>query len=614
MLLAAALVAVTALSLTLACALLVRSLREGLLLAAVVGSVLLVAVTELLSTLDAVRPVPLGLLWLAVAAGGATVTWRRRDELTALRRRVGSSWRSGWALLLAALAAAPALTALVVAPNNWDSMTYHLSRVAHWRAQGSVDFYATVNDRQLWSTPLAELGMLHLAVLGHGDRLVTLVQWAALVVSAVGVSVVCRRLGLGGRAQVVSAVLVVTTPMAVLQASSTQNDLVTGALVVVSVAWLLRLRDGATGRLDVLVTGAALGSAFMAKPTAAVFVLPFALWWLVVAVRRSPRAAARSVVGIAVVAILVVAPHAVRTTATYRNPLGPGAEATANAGPGVAATVENVVRNLGLNLAVPVTPVNTAVTDGIGSALSAVGLDVADPGSTFAGSTFGVMFSIHEDYTGDLALLGLLVLSLVAVLAVRSLRARLLTFSGCLVAAFVLFCALFSWQPWGNRLMVPLFLLATVPVAGALAAVRRPLSTAVVALVAVASVPWLVNPALRSALTGPGRGDREAQYFFHRPELLQPYRQAADQLRSLGVTDVGLVQGGDSWEYPLWALTDDDRPAVTFRELQVTGAAARLQSRSVPQAIVCTVACMPPSGWTVRDLGQGVRVAWPAVA
>jgi amino acid transporter len=47
------------------------------------------------------------------------------------------------------------LISIVSPPNNWDSMTYHMSRVVHWIQNQSVAHYPTYDSAQLVHPPFA---------------------------------------------------------------------------------------------------------------------------------------------------------------------------------------------------------------------------------------------------------------------------------------------------------------------------------------------------------------------------------------------------------------------------------------------------------------------------
>ena len=132
--------------------------------------------------------------------------------------------------------------AVLAPPNNWDSMTYHMPRVAHWSQNGSVAHYPTHILRQLWLGPWAEFAIMHLYLLTGGDRLANLVQWLAFAGCAVGAAVVAGELGGGRRARGLAAVACATLPMAIAQASSTQNDLVASFWLLSLGYWVLRFR------------------------------------------------------------------------------------------------------------------------------------------------------------------------------------------------------------------------------------------------------------------------------------------------------------------------------------------------------------------------------------
>ncbi len=114
-------------------------------------------------------------------------------------------------------------------------MTYHLPRVMHWLQSESVAHYYTPITRQLYQPPFAEYAIAHIISLTRTDRFAFLVQWLALFGSAVGVSVIARQLGCGPLGQALAATIFVTAPMAILQGSSTQNDLVVTFWIVVVV-------------------------------------------------------------------------------------------------------------------------------------------------------------------------------------------------------------------------------------------------------------------------------------------------------------------------------------------------------------------------------------------
>ena len=178
--------------------------RSAILVVAVSGGIALSASTELLSLLGGLTFGWLLASWVMVlAAAGVFLAslrercgLRRVDRLPPLPTGLDLVM-AGWVALVVALSGA---TALFAVPITWDSMSYHLARIAHWGQNHTVAFYPTHIVRQLYQPPWAEYAMLHLYILAGGDRLANLVQWVAMAVSLVGVSVIARQLGAGPRA------------------------------------------------------------------------------------------------------------------------------------------------------------------------------------------------------------------------------------------------------------------------------------------------------------------------------------------------------------------------------------------------------------------------------
>ncbi|MEU5788665.1 hypothetical protein ABZ754_13160 [Micromonospora purpureochromogenes] len=187
------------------------------------------------------------------------------------------------------------LVALLAEPNNFDSQTYHLPKVEHWVAQGSLDFWPTAIHRQVTIPPGAEYLLLHLRLLTGGDALHNLVQWAAALGCLVVATRVVAQLGGGRRAQLLTAFLLATTPMVALQATSTQTDLVAAAWAGCAATLAL---DGLRRRADVgslLALGAATGLTALTKTSGLLAVGPLLVLWGVAQLRLAFRPASADV-------------------------------------------------------------------------------------------------------------------------------------------------------------------------------------------------------------------------------------------------------------------------------------------------------------------------------
>ena len=202
----------------------------------------------------------------------ALITISRRRSLTfKFKERIkalATLDRGTWLLvaLIGFILASTMTIGLLSAPNTYDSMTYHMARVPHWIQQQSIDFFPTENWRQNSLSPLAEYSILHLQLLSQTDRFANLVQWSSFLLAIIVGSLIAGEFGQSSRVQLLTGVVVATIPMAILQASSTQNDLVVGALCMCFALFLIRsLKTKSTA--DFAFCSAALGLALLAKTT-----------------------------------------------------------------------------------------------------------------------------------------------------------------------------------------------------------------------------------------------------------------------------------------------------------------------------------------------------------
>ena len=162
--------------------------------------------------------------------------------------------------------------AVAVAPNNFDSMTYHLSRAAYWLQFNTIEQFPGATVRQGTFPPNAEILLAWTMMLTKGDRFTQVIQWAAMLGATLSVYCWARMLAWGRQAAVFAALVFAMVPLVAMQATSTQNDLVVTAFLLVGALFLYRgISDQHRGEL---VVGAIALALAVGTKTTALFMLP----------------------------------------------------------------------------------------------------------------------------------------------------------------------------------------------------------------------------------------------------------------------------------------------------------------------------------------------------
>ncbi|GGM85884.1 ArnT family glycosyltransferase [Dactylosporangium sucinum] len=578
--------------------------RLALIRAGIVVAVVAVLTVEGLSLFDALHRVSVVVLWLLVL-GLAAVAFRRARP----------AWRPFWRdlgllerLMVVALGGfflVDLVVAVVAPPNNFDSQTYHLPKIEHWVAQGNVDFYPTIADRQLAMAPGAEYLLLHLRLLTGGDALYNLVQLAAGVGGALIASRIAAQLGGARRAQLLAALVFGTAPMVLLEATSTQTDLVVALWVGAVATLVLDELHRRTPWPAVLLIGAAAGLTLLTKATGLLAAGPLLAVWCIAQLRRG---ALRGVLGgLALVACMALlsGPYLWRVQTTYENPLGPdhlrGSISMQRHDP--AAVLINALRISETALQTPLGPVGSGAIVGLADAL---GVDPSGRDITYWGATYPYRSWPPDEDRVSFPIQGALVLLGAAVLLFRRGGPRL--YAALFWVAVLAYVVTVKWQPWGNRLILFLLLmgapLAALWVDPLLSNRRRVVSWTMTGVLAAGALAGAaaVSVGFPRRLVGQDNiftTPELEQRFVRRPAWQADYTTAADAVRAAGAHRIGLVQGYNTWEYPWWVLLPD-RDFVSLQSLQPDRPAASIDS-------VDAVLCMePPKGCDFY-----VPSAWP---
>ena len=594
--------------------------EKAFLRAAIYFGAYAVVATELLSLIHALTRPGLVLLWLVPIGLLAALLLRQARQGAALRLpSIPLSWSGPeWVLLLilAVFLSVTGIIAYLSPPNTWDSLTYHMARVAHWAQAGSLNHYASGIERQNLMPPGAEIGMLHAYVLAAGDRLVNFPQWLAMVASLIGASAIARLLGASRFGQLATAVFAATLPMGISQATSTMTDYVVAVWVIcVAFETTVTVIEGSHGPREIVPLALAAGLAVLAKPTAFAYLAPFALVSAFVILRR--RGAVdllRSSVVAAALILTVNGGYFGRNLVTFGNVLGSSGtlENHRNAVFNWKVVASNLIRNASLHAGTPWESVNEVVFRGVIWTHLRLGMRLTDPRT-----------SVHEGFQVDKpepdenrsgnpvhAVASVVALFLLGVAVVRGDReARLPLLSLLLAAAaFLTLSSMIKFTTFGSRYHLPFFVLMAPPI-GYLAGRWRP-SWIVAGLavgMALTSNTWLLHlnqrPLLKdrkgySVATSP----RESMYFTTGHALEDGYRLTVGRIEEASCSSVGIALGGDAAEYPLWPFLGAPRPDLDVEWIVAGTPSARYANPDfVPCAVICDSSC--PQEWiSVRDL------------
>ena len=574
--------------------------------------------SEALSLFGGVNRLSVTAIWLLpIVLSGVWLGLRARDGR--LRRLTLSASGPEIALLVAMLAVVVlvAVVARTAPVQTWDSLTYHMSRVAHWAQNGSLRPFATGIERQIYMSPGAEIAFLQAYLLGAGDAQVNLVNWTGWLSAAVAASFVAANLGAPRTAQLAGGALVLALPMAAIQASSTMTDLQVGLWLLVCAGELLWMRRAGGGPGSIALFALAAGLAANTKPTGYVALIVLGAWFVIDRFRSGGwRAAILSTALAGALAGLLLLPQSSRNLQVYGSILGPEkiARAFANERLDLRAVASNLIRNAALHAGTPIPGVSEFLTDVVERVHERLSIDPNDDRTTaYSEWTRVGGMSLSEVRSGNALHLGLLLATL-AVLPFLYRRAprEVVLYAGMLVLTLLLYSVLFKWQSYGNRLHLPYFMLACPLIAAMLGSLASPPVVAGVGIAAILLAgPWVLRLNSRPLFSSDQaesvlQAPRLEQTFYYNSGLASLYPRLTDPILRRDCRQVGIALLGDGAEYPLWSLLGAPREDLRIEWLVVGTPSARFFDPSFePCAVICQ-GC-PPEDDQLRGLPLFLR-------
>ncbi len=530
-----------------------------------------------------------------------TVFWYLVKEKVLLQIINKLSPYKSFVIVLTAIYSAIVFIAVASVPNTADSMTYHMARIANWIQRGNVNFFPTATLRQLYSSPLAEYGILNIFLLTGNDHFVNLLQFGCLVGCGITISLIVREFNQNGAAQILAILLTATIPMAILQASGTQNDLVVSFFALNFFLFYLRASESGK-RNDLLFSGLTLGLAFLTKGTAYIYCASIAvvIFSSVFFSRISQKKFSNFFSQSLLILLLAVSVNSIQYTRNYQlfgSPIGTGDDSVVNQNLTPKLIAANAVRNYTIHLGTPFEDSSKRLSNATAYLL---GNELNNPDSSYLEIPFNIQYSDHEDDAGNFTHILLLTICLFLVLRFEGKnRKRVLVAAFTIIFGFILFSALLKWNPWMSRFHTPFFMLGCAVMATVLNKYSENIKNLIIALCLWSCINALLMGQPRSIFTVTDSisndKPRVEQYFAGGIELAAVYLEAVAVVKENNPKEIGLVMEtnyrkynfGD-WEYPVWVLLKDDfSDSPQIRHVGLTNISKNLVTdKQMPEWIV----------------------------
>ena len=359
------------------------------------------------------------------------------------------------------------LLAIFIPPNNWDSMAYHLPRVEHWIQNKNIYPFPTNIVRQVLTSPLSEYMIANFQVLADTDTFSNVVQFASFIFILFSGTLIFSLLKIGIRGQLFLLLALLSLPMMLFQATTTQTDLLASFFFISFILFallIIQTEDNFKTNFIFLVLSLAFG--ILTKYHIAIFAAPIVLYLLFDLIKKKTNANTIFAVLISCLTIaIILVPLFARNIYFFGSIIGKDLfeeNATiVNSTIAIQNMVSNSFKHIVDFISIPVNGYNNLLFSVNHSLHNIIGISENMPGNNWAGEAFTINNHLNEDTAGSIIHAVVIILSLVLVFKSKHKTKLLLLFAYCFIA-FSLYGLLFRYTPFDIRLLLPVLILLII--------------------------------------------------------------------------------------------------------------------------------------------------------
>ncbi len=506
--------------------------------------------------------------------------------------------------------------ALYTMPYNWDSMTYHLPRIYHWLQNGSVQHYATHNDRQVVTPGLGGFVNLHVyAMTNKSELFLNLLQCCSYLTNGVLVYYLAKKINCAQKYCFMAMVLFYSLPIAFAEALTTQTDNY-AALWMICFAYLLidlinkkkKIIFSKETLQRVINLSLCIAFGYLAKPSVCIGMVVFALWLLIATMKRKDNIFVLAIYLFIASGILVIilAPEFARNIVTYSALSAPDVgerQIIGSLHPNYILV--NCMKNFTFNMpTIWLYNSTEMIYKFVMYVARILAVDINNPAIAEFGREFVVVDA--QLYTHNSAVNPIIVWLLIASflgLLLKNRKRKLTEFRNqyFIVAfvSFIAFCSILVWEPYVSRYMISYFAILCPAIMGQVEMFfcdkdekglrGEKLHIIEAGFVAVfyflCFTESLGMAYYHGKIAMEQTGNRG--YFASRVSTFaDEYIEIVDIINSKGSENIGLITGVNSYEYTLMAMLNHE---ARIEHVNVMNATVKYENQNFIPDIIMTI-------------------------
>jgi 4-amino-4-deoxy-L-arabinose transferase-like glycosyltransferase len=494
---------------------------------------------------------------------------------------------------------------IVYPPNNWDSLTYHMSRIMFWLGNENLNHFPTHILRHLYQPPFAEYLIMNVNVLQGNDYFSNSIQLLFLFFTLISLNEILNWFKIKRINRIITLLFCLTIPSVILQSTTAKNDIICAFFIINSILYFIKCFDK-SNKINFAFLGISIGLGMLTKGTFYIFIFPSLLFFASVFFVKNLKQKTYIKILLGFISVffifLINIGHFSRNYSVNKNILNIDEVENSmyfNENIDLDLFNSNLLKNIGLEIGFPFFKTYNDII--INYHLNN-NIDINNSKTTFLNFPYigPNQINTNEDLVPNTFHFVLIVFSLVVVCILGLINykknIKLLFLIIILIMSVSLFVYLLKWQPWNTRLHIPLFFMFSICI-GLLLNKIKYLSFFLIPILLFHFFFYFTFNNLRPIINNKKftidlnlTDSRYKKYFANQIHLYPEYLKVRDLMFKNNDKFLGLMIS--DWEYPL--LKDYYYEKINIYCILVGNTSNKIpQKRLSPEAIISNLTNEP---------------------